>query len=481
MTVHPGEVHALIGENGAGKSTLIRILSGLIGSDGGTLKMRGEHVALSSPHDALLRGIGTVHQEFNQCPQLSVTENLFLGRPLPKTRFGLVDWGRAENEANGILDTLGVTIDVRRPISDLSTATCKLVEIARVLVHNSDILILDEPTAALDMEESDRLFDVIDRLRQRGVGVVYVSHRLQEVEQIADRVSVLRDGEMVATRRREDTTIDEMVALMVGRPVSTVYPTRTAPMGEEVGLEVRDLTVPGHFAGVSFSVREGEVFGIAGLDGSGRSGVAQAIGGGLRATSGSVWRAERQVGPANGVLEGMKAGIAYVPPDRQGLGLHLSMAISHNIAMPQLRSLRHGPFLDRGGETALAEKGVASLQIRCESVRQPCASLSGGNQQKVLLAKWISTEPEVLVLDEPTRGVDVGAKAEIHKIIRDLAANGLVTVLASSELPELLGMCDRILVMRAGEPAGIFDAATSTAETIGRAAAVHTSDGGDAS
>ena len=471
MDVLPGEVHAVIGENGAGKSTLIRILSGLFHADSGTVRLKGRPITFSSPHDALLHGIGTVHQEFTQCPQLSVTENLFLGRRLPKNRLGLVDWAKAEHDANSVLDTLGVKADVRQPIGELSVATCKMVEISRVLVHSSDVLILDEPTAALDLDECSRLFDVIGRLLERGVGVIYVSHRLEEVRQISSRVSVLRDGLMVATCDSKAIDIDEMVSLMVGRRTSALYPPRTQPVGDEVGLEVRDLAVPGHFTGVSFSVRQGEIFGIAGLDGSGRSGVAQAIGGGLHGASGTIWRGERQVGPVGSVWEGMKAGIGYVPPERQGLGLHLPMSISNNIAMPQLRRLQRGPFLNGAGEAALVEKYVNDLQIRCESARQPCTSLSGGNQQKVLLAKWISTDPEVLVLNEPTRGVDVGAKLEIHRIIRGLAAEGLVTILASSDLPELMGMCDRILVMRAGEPAGIFDPGATTAEQIGLALA----------
>ena len=477
MDVLPGEVHAVIGENGAGKSTLIRIIAGLFHADRGTLKLKGEEVAFSSPHDALLHGIGTVHQEFTQCPQLSVTENLFLGRRLPKNRLGLVDWAKAEHDANSTLETLGVKADVRQPIGELSVATCKMVEISRVLVHHSDVLILDEPTAALDLDECSRLFDVIRRLQERGVGVIYISHRLEEVKQIADRVSVLRDGVMVATRPGNALDIDEMVSLMVGHRTSSLYPPRMQPVEDEIGLEVRDLAVPGHFSGVSFSVRRGEIFGIAGLDGSGRSGVAQAIGGGLRGTSGTMWRAERQVGPVSSVWEGMKAGIAYVPPERQGLGLHLPLSISNNIAMPQLRRLRWGPFVDGRREAALTDKYVNDFSIRCESGRQPCTSLSGGNQQKVLLAKWISTEPEILVLNEPTRGVDVGAKLEIHKIVRSLAGKGLVTVLASSDLPELMGMCDRILVMRGGQSAGIFDATVASAEQIGLALLAHTSEG----
>ncbi len=366
MDVLPGEVHAVVGENGAGKSTLIRIIAGLFHADSGTLKLKGEQITFSSPHDALLHRIGTVHQEFTQCPQLSVTENLFLGRRLPKNRFGLVDWAKAEHDANSVLETLGVKADVRQPIGELSVATCKMVEISRVLVHSSDVLILDEPTAALDLDECSRLFDVIGRLQERGVGVIYISHRLEEVKQISNRVSVLRDGVLVATRQSSAIDVDEMVSLMVGRRTSSLYPPRTQPVEDEIGLEVRDLAVPGHFAGVSFSVRRGEIFGIAGLDGSGRSGVAQAIGEGLRGTSGTVWHAERQVGPVSSVWGGMKAGIAYVPPERQGLGLHLPLSISNNIAMPQLRRLRRGPFLDGPGEAALADKYVLTSRFDAE-------------------------------------------------------------------------------------------------------------------
>ncbi len=469
--VKAGEVHAILGENGAGKSTLIKILCGLITADAGQVVFKGEKVAFGSPHEALHAGIGTVHQEFTNCAQLNVTENLFLGQGLPKNRLGLVSWLKAEAVAREVLDELGVSVDVRSPMSDLSPATCKLVEIARALVLGSDVLVLDEPTATLDIEESARLFQVIAALLRRGVGVIYVSHRLQEVLELSDRISVLRDGRMIATEQASTSNVDDLVRMMVGRSVSSIYPPRQSAVGRTPALEVRGLEARGVFSDVSFTAHRGEIVGIAGLDGSGRSEVAQTIGGAMRASAGSILSQDVQVGPTKTILEAIRAGIVYVPADRQGLGLFLDMSIAMNIAMPGLRKLRIGPFNDRRRQRDLAAKYVSDLSIRCSSISQVCSLLSGGNQQKVLLAKWLSTDPQVLVLDEPTSGVDVGAKAEIHRIIRELSAAGTTVVLASSDLPELLGMCDRIIVMKSGLATCILEAASATAEEIAYAAA----------
>lgn len=471
LELRAGEVHAIVGENGAGKSTLIRILSGVIQPNTGELRLNGDPVRFVTPHDALARGVSAVHQEFNYCPALSVTENLYLGQRLPRNRFGWVDWRTAEARARDVLDQLGVDIDVRRSVGGLSPETRKLVEISRALIHRSDVLILDEPTAALPAAESERLFGIIRRLRDRGVAIAYVSHRLTEVLQLADRISVLRDGRLIATQDTTEAQLSGLVRLMVGRPLSMEYPLRPPRPNSEVLLKVRGLSSPEAFRDVSLDVSRGEILGIAGLDGSGRSELAQALAGDRRCDAGEVLLDATRIGPGRSVYEVMDSGVVYVPPDRQHEGLHLGMSIADNISLPVLRTLSHGPFLDRAGQDRLAQEYMSRLDVRASGPHQVCSALSGGNQQKVLLAKWLATRPRVLLLDEPTRGVDVGAKAEIHALIRTLADGGAAILLASSEMLELLGMSDRVLVLRAGLVTGVFDTASTTAEDIGFAAA----------
>ncbi len=461
-----GEVHAIVGENGAGKSTLIKSLTGIVQPEQGVIKLRGERVWLPTPHDALRRGISVVLQEFNYCPALSVTENLFLGRSLPRTRFGLVDWGAADEHAREVLGRLSVKVNVHDPIGDLSPALRKLVEIGRALVHSADVLIMDEPTAALGASESERLFEVIRTLRGSGVAVVYVSHRIEEVIALADRISVLRDGRHVATRDASEASVDDVVQLMVGRPLSAAYPVRGVRGQAETVLEVRGLTSAGAFRDVSLEVGRGEILGVAGLEGSGRSELLQALAGSLPCESGDILLAGRRVGPGLSVFKVIDAGIAYVPPDRQHEGLHLAMSISGNVSLPILRKLGRGPMLDHRREAELAQGFVGQLDIRAHSVDQEVGALSGGNQQKVVLAKWLAAKPKVLLLDEPTRGVDVGAKSQIHDLIRRLAADGTVIILASGDLPEVMGISDRIAVLRSGRLVGLFESATTSAEQI---------------
>jgi ribose transport system ATP-binding protein len=470
VSVRAGEVHSILGENGAGKSTLIKILAGLVAPDAGEILIDGQTVTFRRPHEAFAAGIGTVHQEFTNCPQLDVVENLFLGQRLPRTRTGLIKWSEAQRRAGEVLEELNVDVAVTASMQSLSPASRKLVEIARGLLHGTKILVLDEPTSALDVDESERLFEVVGRLRSRGAGVLYVSHRMHEVESISDRISVLRDGAMVATVNRGAASIDELVSMMVGRDVTTIYPPRDGDLGD-VLLRVADLSLPGSFSGVSFTARRGEVLGIAGLDGSGRSEVAQALAGVAQGATGHVWLDSEPAGPHGRVVDAIKQGFAYVPPDRQGLGLFLNQTISDNVALPSVRRLRRGPFHDRRKQRAVAAGYVSDLQIRARDVDQLCQQLSGGNQQKVLLAKWLATSPRVLALDEPTSGVDVGAKVEIHRLIRTLAAAGTVVVVASSDLEELLGMSDSIIVMRAGRLAAHQDARETSAEAIAVAAA----------
>lgn len=474
LALRGGEIHAIVGENGAGKSTLIKILSGAVRPTSGRLLIDGDEARLSTPHDALALGISVVHQEFNYCRTLNVTENLFLGRGLPRNRFGLIDWSTANRSATEALEELSVGVDVRTPVGELSPATRKLVEITRALIHRSRVLILDEPTAALPAEESERLFDVMRRLRRRGVAIGYVSHRLSEVLSLADRITILRDGRLIQTREAQGDNVDAVVRLMVGRPLSQEYPRRSQPPDPAPVLTVRDLASDGHFADVTLDVSSGEILGIAGLEGSGRSELVQALSGDLPCQLGQVTLEGRAVPLGRSAFRMMQVGVAYVPPDRQHEGLHLAMDVSQNVSLPLLRSLGRGPFLSRGKEEGLTRDYVSQLDIRTAGIHQLCGALSGGNQQKVLLAKWLATKPRVLLLDEPTRGVDVGAKSEIHALIRRLATDGMVVVLASTDISELLGMSDRVLVMRAGRPAGVFDGRSSSQEEIGLAATATT-------
>ncbi len=465
-----GEVHAILGENGAGKSTLIKILSGAVQPSSGSLLIDGSEVRLATPHDALSRGISAVHQEFNYCRTLNVTENLFLGRRLPTSRAGLIQWSVAHRLAAAALADLAVEADVRTLISDLSPATRKLVEISRALINRSRVLILDEPTAALPAQESERLFAVMRRLRARGVAIGYVSHRLSEVLALADRLTILRDGQLIETRPAQGANVHDVVRLMVGRPLSQEYPSRPRPPQASPVVEVSDLSSEGSFSAVSFEVSPGEIVGVAGLEGSGRSELLRALFGDLPCDGGRLTLGGKPVRLGGSSLQLMRSGIAYVPPDRQHEGLHLSLDIAQNISLPTIRDLGRGWILDRAREVELARAYVERLDVRTTGVDVPTGSLSGGNQQKVLLAKWLATKPPLLLLDEPTRGVDVGAKSEIHALLRQLAGEGVAIILASTDIAELLGITDRILVMRAGLPAGMFDARTSTPEDIGRAA-----------
>jgi len=463
-----GEVHALVGENGAGKSTLIRILAGLFPADSGEIFLRGAPVKLSSAQAALQAGISAVHQEFNYCPDLNAVENLYLGRSLPVNRLGLVDWSAARRRAAEVFTSLGVCPDMDVPLRALSATNRKLVEIARGLVFKADILILDEPTAALPEDEVERFFQVIKRLKGLGVSVIYISHRLAEVFQIADRVTVLRDGHKIGTHRVDELTTDGLITMMVGRSLSTLYPKEEVPIGEPV-LRVQNLSRRGAFASVSFELRRGEILGVAGLVGAGRSEVGQAIAGMFPADSGTILLDGRPLAVHN-VQDAMKAGIVYLPEDRQHQGLVLGMSVADNMTLPVLRSLSRGPLLRDSAQMAIAQTYRERLHVVCASLRQPVGRLSGGNQQKVVLAKWMMTQPRVLILDEPTRGIDVGAKAEVHALMSALAGEGMAILMISSELPEILGMSDRILVLHEGNLTAEFRRGEADQEAILRAA-----------
>jgi ABC-type sugar transport system ATPase subunit len=474
FAVNRGEVHALLGENGAGKSTLIKIISGVYKPDTGEMRLGGQSVRFNNPREAQQRGIATMYQELGLYPELSVAENIFMGHA-PRTRYGMVDWRTMENRARDLLAELNIhDLDVRRKVGTLNVGNRQRVEIAKALSLNAQILIMDEPTAALTEADVDRLFDIVRLLRERGVGIIYISHRLQEVFQLADRVTVLRDGEYVGTQPVSQTTEAQLIGMMVGRTIDNLFPKMNAEI-KEVVLEIKNLVREPLTKNISFQVRAGEIVGIAGLVGSGRSETAQVIFGVLPAESGDILINGKKVKiqrPADAV----KQGIAYVPEDRGLQGLVRAMTLRENNSMSILKHIANSGFIQRGKERQLAQDAIQQLSIRAYSTEQIVNKLSGGNQQKIVVSKWLASNPRVLMMDEPTRGVDVGAKSEIHRLMSQLAAEqGLAIVMISSELPEILGMSDRILVMREGRIVAEYTRAEANQEVIAGAMMGNTS------
>ena len=466
LALAPGEVHALVGENGAGKSTLIKIMTGIHAPDEGTIEVDGEPVTLRNAAEAQAHGVAAIYQEPLIFPDLSVAENVFIGH---RDQGRIVRFGRMNEEARAILARLDVHLDPRLPASGLAVAAQQAVEIAKAISLEVRVLIMDEPTAALSAHEVERLFRQVRQLRDEGVAVLFISHRLDEVFEIADRISVFRDGRRVATHARDDVTRAQLIAEMVGREASDFY-ARTEHHAADVVLRVRDLARTGRFSGVSFDVRRGEVLGLAGLVGAGRTDVALALFGIAPAEAGTIELGGRPIGIGS-PREAMDHGIAYLSEDRRHVGLSLVQSVTSNITLPALRRyVSRLRLVDRGAEREAADGFRRRLGIRTPGLSQPVGLLSGGNQQKTMLAKWLNTEPTVLVLDEPTRGIDVGAKADVHHLIDDLARAGVAIVLISSDLPEVLAMSDRVLVMREGRQTGLFDRADATQERVMTAA-----------
>jgi rhamnose transport system ATP-binding protein len=469
--VRQGEVHALLGENGAGKSTLIKMLAGLYKPDSGTIVVDGEEVKFAATGDATAAGIATVYQELLLFPELTVAENVFLGH-YPRTRMGLIDWPTVRERTRDLLDQLDThDLDVDAKVLSLSVAQRQRVEIAKALSRNARILIMDEPTASLVESDVQRLMQVVRQLRERGVGIVYVSHRMSEIFALADRVTVLRDGAHVATCNIGEVNEQNLVSMMVGRPIDSLFPKAEAEIGDTV-LEVKNLNHGRHVQDISFSLRRGEILGIAGLVGSGRTELALTLFGMTPATSGEILLEGDAVRIAS-PRQARDLGIAYVPEDRGLQGLVKSMAIRKNVSMATIERLSSGIFIRGRAEADRALAAVRRFGIRCRNIGQPVGELSGGNQQKVVIAKWLETEPRVLILDEPTRGVDVGAKAEIHTIMGELVKRGVAIIMISSELPEVLGMSDRILVMSGGRVTAEIDRADATPERVGAAMTAH--------
>ncbi|MBX3085758.1 MAG: sugar ABC transporter ATP-binding protein [Anaerolineae bacterium] len=467
LTVERGEIHAVMGENGAGKSTLMKVLSGVHQPDAGTIILEGRHIAPGNPRDALMLGISIVHQELSVVPALTVAENIYPGR-LPVNALGMVRYGELFNRAADVLQTLDMNVDVRDPVSELSIANQQLVEIAKALSSNCKLLILDEPTSALTEREVEILFALLRKLTATGVGIVYISHKLDEVFKLTNRITVLRDGKYIGTVNTPETTPADVVRMMVGRPLEALYPPKAKQIDAPI-LEVQSLQLTPHSPANSFTLHKGEVLGIAGLIGSGRTEMARAIFGADAKHTGTI-SLNGHVLSIHSPTDAIRLGIGYLPEDRKAAGLFLSMAITTNVEAASLPEVTSGGFLNSSKERLLAEKYVRQLDISTPSIEQEVRRLSGGNQQKTLVAKWLAIQPKVLIVDEPTRGVDVGAKSEIHHLLRTLAEQGVGVIMISSELPEVIGMSDRILVMHEGAIAGEVLAAEATEETIIRIA-----------
>ncbi len=466
LDLYAGEAHALVGENGAGKSTLVKILGGVHQPDGGRLTIDGDDVLLHGPGDAADRGVAVIYQEPTLFPDLSVAENVFIGRqPLRAGR--RIDSRAMDREVEQVFKRLGVPIDPERIARGLSIAEQQLVEIAKALTRQARVLIMDEPTAALSPVEARRLFGVVETLRAEGAAIVFISHRLEEVFAICQRVTVLRDGRLIVSRPLSGLTPDDLVRAMVGRDI--VYTEHEAHHPKETVLKVDRLTREGVFLDISFEVRAGEVVALAGLVGAGRSEVARSIFGIDRYDAGSVQISDKPLGKGSPVAA-MRTGIGFVPEDRRQQGLVMEESISRNIALTSLSRLQRGGLIFARAERSFGAEWAARLQVKYGRITNPVSSLSGGNQQKVVLAKWLARKPAVLIVDEPTRGIDIGTKAEVHRLISSLASEGVAVLVISSELPEVLILADRILVMREGRLTATLSRTNATEEKIVAAA-----------
>ena len=458
-----GEVHALMGENGAGKSTLMKILTGVYTKDAGTILVDGVEVNYKNPQEAEKAGIVFIYQEINSLFDLTVEENLFMGKEITKG-FGICDKKAMRKKAQDFMDKLGVSIPIDAVMGDLSVGQQQMVEICKALMVDAKVLIMDEPTAALTQSETEVLFEVMKGLVAKGVSIVYISHRMEEIFELCDRITILRDGSYIGTEYIKDITMDDVVKMMIGREIGERFPQRDVKIGEEV-LRVENLNHPRYFKDVNFSVKAGEVLGVSGLMGAGRTEIMHAIFGNMEGATGKIFIDGKEVSIAN-PRDAIKEGIGFITEDRKTEGLLLEKPISDNIEVANLKKVSVRNILSPKKQVELVKRGIEEFRIKCFGPQHECNNLSGGNQQKVVLAKWIYKDPKILILDEPTRGVDIGAKKEIYSVINDLAAKGVAVILVSSELPEVLGMSDRIMVVHEGHVTGIIDAATADQEKV---------------
>ena len=463
FTLESGEVHALMGENGAGKSTLMKILTGVYTKDAGTVLVDGKEVNYKNPQEAEKAGIVFIYQELNVMFDLTVEENLFMGKEI-HGKFGICDKKAMQKKAQEALNTLGVNISPKTVMSELSVGQQQMVEICKALMADAKVIIMDEPTAALTQSETVALFKVIESLRKKGVSMVYISHRMEEIFELCDRITVLRDGSYIGVKNIPETNMNEIVKMMIGREIGERYPSRDVKIGKEV-LKVKGLTRKGTFYDVSFSVRAGEVLGVSGLMGAGRTEIMQAIFGNLSYESGTIEIDGKEVKISN-PRQAMEHGIGFIAEDRKTEGLMLDKSIRENISLCNLGRISKSSLISKEAEKDMVAEAIKDLHIKCFGPFHECNNLSGGNQQKVVLAKWILTNPKILILDEPTRGVDIGAKKEIYNIINKLAAQGVAIIMVSSELPEVLGMSDNIMVVREGEVRGIISYEEANQERV---------------
>ncbi|MBP3306608.1 MAG: sugar ABC transporter ATP-binding protein [Anaerotignum sp.] len=451
-----GEVHALMGENGAGKSTLMKILTGVYTRDAGTVLVDGQEVVYKNPQEAEKAGIVFIYQELNVLFDLTVEENLFMGKEITKG-FGICDKKAMRAKAQEVMDKMGVNIPVNAVMSDLSVGQQQMVEICKALMADAKVIIMDEPTAALTASETRGLFEVINALRKKGVSIVYISHRMEEIFELCDRITVLRDGQYVGTENIADIDLDHVVQMMIGRTIGERFPKRESHIGAEV-LRVEGLTSGKLFKDVHFDVKAGEVLGVSGLMGAGRTEIMQSLFGNIPLDAGKIYIDGKEVTIKN-PRQAIANGIGFITEDRKVEGLLLEKSIAENIHIANLGKVSNGFVLNKDKQMALVKKGIEEFKVRCFGPEHECGNLSGGNQQKIVLAKWVYTDPKILILDEPTRGVDIGAKKEIYNIINQMAADGVAVIMVSSELPEVLGMSDRIAVVHEGKITGILNAA----------------------
>jgi rhamnose transport system ATP-binding protein len=469
LSLYPGQVTALIGENGAGKSTLVKILTGIYQPDSGDISVGAEPVRLTSAHKAFEHGITAIHQETVLFDDLSVAENIFLGHA-PRTRFGTIDWKVMRANAREVLDTMHAGhIDENTRLRDLGIANKHLVAVARAMSIDARIVIMDEPTAALSAKEIEELFLLIEFLKSEGKAILFISHKFDEIFRIADRYTVFRDGEMVGEGLLADATQNAIVKMMVGRAVDHIFPDREPKIGAPV-LSVSDLSHPTEFDSISFELRRGEILGFYGLVGAGRSELMQAIFGITGTSRGAISLDGKAIHPKS-AADAIEAGIVYVPEERGRQGVVIGMPIFKNVSLPSLDRTSKSGVLRLKEEFGLARKYTTRLDLRASSLSQDVGTLSGGNQQKVVIAKWLATRPKVIILDEPTKGIDIGSKAAVHGFMAELVAEGLSVIMVSSELPEILGMSDRVVVMREGRIAAVYDNRNLDAETLVQTAA----------
>jgi len=469
LSLYPGQVTALIGENGAGKSTLVKILTGIYQPDGGQIVIDGTSTTLPSAHAAFERGITAIHQETVLFDELSVAENIYLGHA-PRSKLGLIDWGTMRKEARATLEAMGAShIDPNARLKDLGIANKHLVAVARAMSIDAQIVIMDEPTAALSYKEIEDLFVLVELLKEDGKAVLFISHKFDEIYRIADRFTVFRDGEMVGEGLIADTSQDEIVKMMVGRSVDHIFPAHEAKIGAPL-LEVSGLSHPTEFEDISFTLRQGEILGFYGLVGAGRSEVMQALFGITRPSGGTIRLGGETLAPRS-PADAIDAGIVYVPEERGKQGVVLGLPIFQNVSLPSLKRTSKSGFLRMAEEFAVSRTYTGRLDLRAASLSQDVGTLSGGNQQKVVIAKWLATSPKVIILDEPTKGIDIGSKAAVHAFMGELVSQGLSVIMVSSELPEILGMSDRVVVMREGRMVAVHDNKGLSAETLVRDAA----------